>query len=66
MRGVAKVTCDDEVFPLGEDESTYVLVGMPHRHVNPGTEPLEIIEVQSGNYLGEETTSSARKVATTD
>ncbi len=43
-----------EVFRLGEDESTYVPVGTPHRLSNPGTTPLEIIEVQSGDYLGED------------
>jgi mannose-1-phosphate guanylyltransferase/mannose-6-phosphate isomerase len=54
VRGVAEVTCGDETLRLGEDESTYVPVGAPHRLANPGTEPLEIIEVQSGDYLGED------------
>lgn len=54
VRGVAEVTCGDETFRLVEDESTYVPLGMPHRLVNPGPEPLEIIEVQSGDYLGED------------
>ena len=54
VRGVAEVTRGDEVFRLGEDESTYVPLGKPHRVSNPGTEPLEIIEVQSGDYLGED------------
>ena len=54
VQGVAEVTCGDRVFRLGEDESTYIPVGTPHRLVNPGTEPLEIIEVQSGDYLGED------------
>jgi mannose-1-phosphate guanylyltransferase/mannose-6-phosphate isomerase len=54
VRGVAEVTCGDKVFRLVEDESTYVPLGTPHRLSNPGTEPLEIIEVQSGDYLGED------------
>jgi mannose-1-phosphate guanylyltransferase/mannose-6-phosphate isomerase len=54
VRGVAEVTCGDRVFRLGEDESTYVPVRTPHRLANPGTTPLEIIEVQSGDYLGED------------
>jgi mannose-1-phosphate guanylyltransferase/mannose-6-phosphate isomerase len=39
---------------LVENESTYIPVGTPHRLVNTGSEPLEIIEVQSGDYLGED------------
>ncbi|OFW62084.1 MAG: mannose-1-phosphate guanylyltransferase/mannose-6-phosphate isomerase [Actinobacteria bacterium RBG_16_64_13] len=54
VHGIAEVTCGDRVFRLGEDESTYVPLGTPHRLANPGTEPLEIIEVQSGDYLGED------------
>ncbi len=54
VHGVAEVTCGDKVFHLKEDESTYVPVNTPHRLVNPGPEPLEIIEVQSGDYLGED------------
>jgi mannose-1-phosphate guanylyltransferase/mannose-6-phosphate isomerase len=54
VHGVAEVTCGDKVFRLGEDESTYVPLGTPHRLANPGSEPLEIIEVQSGDYLGED------------
>jgi mannose-1-phosphate guanylyltransferase/mannose-6-phosphate isomerase len=54
VSGIAEVTCGDKVFRLGEDESTYVPRGAPHRLTNPGTEPLEIIEVQSGDYLGED------------
>ncbi len=54
VRGVAEVTCGDRVFRLTADESTYVPLGAPHRLANPGTEPLEIIEVQSGEYLGED------------
>ncbi|MBN1630605.1 MAG: cupin domain-containing protein [Thermoleophilia bacterium] len=54
VRGVAEVTCGDKTFRLSEDESTYVPLGTPHRLANPGPEPLEIIEVQSGDYLGED------------
>jgi mannose-1-phosphate guanylyltransferase/mannose-6-phosphate isomerase len=54
VEGVAEVTCGERVFRLKEDESTYVPVNTPHRLANPGPGPLEIIEVQSGDYLGED------------
>jgi len=54
VHGVADVTCGDRSFRLNEDESTYVPVGVTHRLSNPGPETLEIIEVQSGDYLGED------------
>jgi len=55
VRGTARVTCGDETFFLSENESTFVPVGVKHRLENPSsTAPLEIIEVQSGNYLGED------------
>ena len=54
VHGVADVTCGDRTFRLQEDESTYIPVNTPHRLSNPGPEPLEIIEVQSGDYLGED------------
>jgi mannose-1-phosphate guanylyltransferase / mannose-6-phosphate isomerase len=54
VRGVAEVTCDGRVFRLEENASTYVPTGAAHRLANPGPEPLEIIEVQSGDYLGED------------
>lgn len=54
VQGIAEVTCGERVFRLKEDESTYVPVNTPHRLANPGPEPLEIIEVQSGGYLGED------------
>jgi mannose-1-phosphate guanylyltransferase / mannose-6-phosphate isomerase len=54
VRGTAEVTRGDEVFLLTENQSTYVPVGEIHRLANPGTGPLEIIEVQSGSYLGED------------
>ncbi|WP_143296931.1 cupin domain-containing protein, partial [Burkholderia pseudomallei] len=54
VRGTAKVTRGDETFLLSENESTYIAVGAVHRLENPGRIPLEIIEVQSGDYLGED------------
>ncbi len=54
VQGTAEVTCDDKVFMLGEDESTYIPLGNRHRLANPGRIPLELIEVQSGTYLGED------------
>ena len=54
VHGEAKVTRDDEVFRLRENESTYIAIGVVHRLENPGTEFLEVIEVQSGDYLGED------------
>ncbi|MGX4640648.1 mannose-1-phosphate guanylyltransferase/mannose-6-phosphate isomerase [Massilia sp. SYSU DXS3249] len=54
VRGTAEVTCGDKVTLLSENESTYIPLGAVHRLRNPGTIPLEIIEVQSGSYLGED------------
>jgi mannose-1-phosphate guanylyltransferase/mannose-6-phosphate isomerase len=54
VSGTARVTCDDQVFLLTENQSTYIPVGARHRLENPGTLTLEIIEVQSGSYLGED------------
>ena len=54
VQGTAEVTCDDKTFMLGEDESTYIPLGTRHRLANPGRIPLELIEVQSGTYLGED------------
>ncbi|WP_462321581.1 mannose-1-phosphate guanylyltransferase/mannose-6-phosphate isomerase [Halochromatium sp.] len=54
VSGTAKVTNDDKTFLLTENQSTYIPVGTTHRLENPGTIPLEIIEVQSGSYLGED------------
>jgi mannose-1-phosphate guanylyltransferase/mannose-6-phosphate isomerase len=54
VRGVAGVTCEGRNFRLEENASTYVPQGASHRLSNPGTEALEIIEVQSGDYLGED------------
>lgn len=54
VSGVAEVTCDDKVFELRENESTYIPLGSVHRLRNRGMEPVELIEVQSGHYLGED------------
>jgi mannose-1-phosphate guanylyltransferase/mannose-6-phosphate isomerase len=54
VSGTAEVTCDDHVFLMGENQSTYIPLGSVHRLRNPGKVPLEIIEVQSGSYLGED------------
>ena len=54
VEGTAEVTCGDDVFLLGEDQSTYIPLGKTHRLSNPGVIPLVIIEVQSGSYLGED------------
>ena len=54
VRGTARVTRGEEVFLLSENESTYIPLGVKHRLENPGKTPLEIIEVQSGCYLGED------------
>jgi mannose-1-phosphate guanylyltransferase/mannose-6-phosphate isomerase len=54
VRGTARVTRGDDVFILKEDESTYIPLGTVHRLENPGRIPLELIEVQSGTYLGED------------
>jgi len=54
VRGTALVTRDDEEILLKEDESIYIPLGVRHRLENPGRIPLEIVEVQSGSYLGED------------
>ncbi len=54
VSGTAEVTCDDNVFLLTENQSTYIPLGSRHRLRNPGKLPLELIEVQSGSYLGED------------
>lgn len=51
---VAEVTCGEKVITLHENESTYIPLGETHFLANVGSEPLEIIEVQSGIYLGED------------
>jgi mannose-1-phosphate guanylyltransferase/mannose-6-phosphate isomerase len=54
VKGTARVTRGDDVFIVSENESTYIPLGTKHRLENPGKVPLEIIEVQSGPYLGED------------
>ena len=54
VSGTARITRGDEVFLLEENQSTYIPIGVRHRIENPGMIPLQIIEVQSGSYLGED------------
>lgn len=54
VRGTALITCGDETKLMTENQSTYIPVGVKHRLENPGKVDLEIIEVQSGSYLGED------------
>ena len=54
VSGTAEVTNGDKVMLLSENQSTYIPLGQVHRLRNPGKVPLEIIEVQSGSYLGED------------
>ena len=54
VKGTAEITNGDQVILLAENQSTYIPQGQTHRLANPGKEPLEIIEVQSGSYLGED------------
>jgi mannose-1-phosphate guanylyltransferase/mannose-6-phosphate isomerase len=54
VRGTAEVSCGERTVLLTENQSTYIPLGERHRLRNPGKVPLEIIEVQSGSYLGED------------
>lgn len=54
VRGTAEVTRGDDCVTLTEDQSTYIPLGVRHRLHNPGVIPLELIEVQTGSYLGED------------
>jgi mannose-1-phosphate guanylyltransferase/mannose-6-phosphate isomerase len=54
VKGTAEIVCGDETIFLTENQSTYIPLGETHRLTNPGAIPLEIIEVQSGSYLGED------------
>lgn len=54
VKGTARVTCGERVFLMTENQSTFIPLGEIHRLENPGMIPLEIIEVQSGTYLGED------------
>ena len=54
VKGTAKVYRGDDSFLLTENQSTFIPLGTTHRLENPGIVPLEIIEIQSGSYLGED------------
>ena len=54
VRGTARVTKGDKLIMVGENESIYIPLGVNHRLENPGVIPLELIEIQSGSYLGED------------
>ncbi|MCO5054703.1 mannose-1-phosphate guanylyltransferase/mannose-6-phosphate isomerase [Thermomonas sp.] len=54
VRGTARVTRDNDVFELYANQSAYIPIGARHRLENPGADVLELIEVQSGDYLGED------------
>jgi mannose-1-phosphate guanylyltransferase / mannose-6-phosphate isomerase len=54
VRGTARVTRDRDIYELNANQSTYIPLGAVHRLENPGTEILHLIEVQSGDYLGED------------
>ena len=54
VRGIAEIINGEKVMLLTENQSTYIPLGEVHRLTNPGSTPLEIIEVQSGSYLGED------------
>ena len=54
VRGTARVTCEDKTFLVTENQSTFIPLGTRHRLENPGCVLLELIEVQSGSYLGED------------
>lgn len=54
VKGTAKVTCGEDTMILTEDQSNYIPLGTRHRLKNPGVIPLEIIEIQTGTYLGED------------
>jgi mannose-1-phosphate guanylyltransferase/mannose-6-phosphate isomerase len=54
VSGTARITRGDETFILEENQSTYIPIGVRHRIENPGKIPLQVIEVQSGSYLGED------------
>jgi len=54
VSGVGIVTCGEKTIVLNENQSTYIPIGVPHRLENPGKIPLNVIEVQSGEYVGED------------
>ena len=54
VKGIAKVQIEKEILTLKENQSTFIPLGSKHRLINPGDKPLFLIEVQSGDYLGED------------
>lgn len=54
VKGTTSVTKGEEIIMLSENQSIYIPLGVTHRLENPGVIPLELIEVQSGSYLGED------------
>jgi len=54
VKGKARITLDDKEFDLGVNESTFIPLGAVHRIANPVAEPVHVIEVQCGDYLGED------------
>lgn len=54
VKGTAEVTCEDKTYLVAENESTFIPLGHKHRLKNPGKTVLEMVEVQSGSYLGED------------
>lgn len=54
VRGEGRITCGDQVMMLGRNQSIHIPIGMKHRLENTGPSPLELIEVQCGDYLGED------------
>ena len=54
VKGTAKIICGEQEFVMTEDQSNYIPLGTQHRLENPGVIPLELIEIQTGSYLGED------------
>ena len=54
VAGRARVTRNEEILELNANQSTYIAAGIHHQLENPGSEPLHVVEVQSGDYLGED------------
>lgn len=54
VSGIAEITCDDKTFLCSENQSAFIPQGSTHRIANPGKLPMEMIEVQTGSYLGED------------
>ena len=61
VKGMAEVTLDGKIMTLHENESTYIPIGGIHRLANPGSEPLEVVEVQTGDYLEEDDIVALRR-----